>query len=149
VYILDTDVLGFYLKASNPRLTEKVKDAAGRRLLYITVISVEEMMFGSICELHKSHVQKDVVRLTKGYYYVQKLVEDFKRFRILPFDQRAYNEFQGIPRNIRNAHVSDCRIAAIALARKATVVTNNSKDFPSIEGATGVKVEYWAQGATP
>ena len=107
------------------------------------------MMFGSICELHKDYVQKDAKKLIKTYYYIQKLTEDLKRFRILPFDQKACDEYMSIPSSVRNAHVSDCRIAAIALARKATVVTNNSKHFPGIQKATGVKVEYWAMAPTP
>jgi predicted nucleic acid-binding protein len=55
--------------------------------------------------------------------------------RILPFDERAAQIFRGFePKLIRRIGARDARIAAIALARGATLLTSNTSDFRQVPG---------------
>jgi predicted nucleic acid-binding protein len=145
VYILDTDVLAYYLDAPNeyPHLRDNIQDADAKGLLCTSIITVEEMVIGAVVELRKKEYQNGD-EIVQQYYYLFELIRDLQRFIVLPFDKRAYDAYQRIPqRVIDNTGTNDCRIAAIALSRDFTVVTNNGKHFSRIEAATSVKVKYW------
>ena len=144
MYTLDTDVLSFYLSEPQkyPHLCSKMEEADAKALLCITVITIEEMTAGAIAYVRNGHVQQSE-EIIKAYAYLFELTHDLKKFIALPFDKSAYDIYQRIPKNVRRGAVNDCRIAAIAMSKGYTVVTNNGKDFSRIEAATSVKVEYW------
>ena len=144
MYILDSDVLGFYLNHpdSYPHLCKKIDDADAKELLCTSIVTVEEIIAGRLAYLRSAPVQKSN-NLLQAYKYLLDFIVDIKKFLILPFDKTAYEIFQTIPRNVREGAVNDCRIAAIAFSRNYTVITNNAKDFERIKAAISVKVEYW------
>lgn len=144
MYILDTDVLGFYLREplNYPHLYRRIKEADAKELLCTTVITVEEMTAGSIASIRNARVQQSE-EIVRAYKYLSELINDLKKFIILPFDKEAYNTYQTIPKKVRKGAVNDCRIAAIAISKGYTVITNNGKDFSRIEDETFVKVGYW------
>jgi tRNA(fMet)-specific endonuclease VapC len=69
----------------------------------------------------------------------KKLRRFFDRIPILPFDEQAAQTYANLPFR-RGAF--DRLIAAHALARSLTLVTNNEKDFA---GLLGLKVENWVR----
>ncbi len=145
MYILDSDVLGFYLNNpdNHPHLSKNIEDADAKGLLCTSIVTVEEVLAGRINHLRTAHVQKDEYSLLEAYRYLLEFVCEMPKFLILPFDEAAYAEFKGMPKPLIKGSVNDCRIAAIAISRDYIVVTNNRKDFSRIEAATSVKVEYW------
>lgn len=145
MYILDSDVLGFYLNRpdSYPHLCRKIDDADAKELLCTSIITVQEALAGRLDYLRSATVQKSDSVL-QAYQYLQDFLIDIRKFLILPFDKAAYQVFQTIPGKVREGAVNDCRIAAIAFANDYTVITNNAKDFERIKMAIPVKVEYWA-----
>ncbi|MBI3649819.1 MAG: type II toxin-antitoxin system VapC family toxin [Acidobacteria bacterium] len=144
MYILDSDVLGFYLNYLDnyPHLCQRIAEADAKKLLCTSIVTVEEAIAGKLSYLRRAETQKSI-EVIQGYKYLLDFISDISRFLILPFDQQAYEIFQTIPRSVRESAVNDCRIAAIALSRSATVVTNNGKAFSRIEAATSVPVAYW------
>lgn len=148
MYILDSDVLGFYLNHPDnyPHLCKKIDDADAKKLLCTSIVTVEEAIAGKLNYLRRATVQKSL-DVVQAYNYLLDFMIDIRRLLILPFDKDAFEIFQTIPRNVRESAVNDCRIAAIALSRGDTVVTNNGKDFSRIEDATSVKVEYWVNAS--
>jgi tRNA(fMet)-specific endonuclease VapC len=70
--------------------------------------------------------------LVARYALFQRLFKDLSRFEILPYDNDADGEFQRIPRNVRQHHPTDCKIAAIALARGMVIVARNLNHFSRI-----------------
>lgn len=146
MYLLDSDVLDYYLHESRayPDLCEKIDAADARQLIRLPIITVEEATIGAINELRKDYNQG---RLVQTYEFFYDLVNDLRRFIVMPFDEAAHRSYLEIPDAVRNSAPNDCRIAAIALAGRHTVITNNSTDFQRIERATGVLVEYWATRA--
>lgn len=153
MYILDTDVLGFYLnKPDNyQHLTRHIEDADSRGLLCTNIITVEEVLAGKLSHLNtvRQMRPRNEELLLEAYRYLLEFMLDIRRFLILPFDKAASDVFQAFPNNIKEHSVNDCRIAAIAYSRDYTVITNNGTDFNRIKAATQVKVEYWVNAPLP
>jgi tRNA(fMet)-specific endonuclease VapC len=76
-----------------------------------------------------------------AYARLQTHIETFKGVPVLPFDAKAAVEFE----RLRQAHVRigtmDLKIAAIALANDATLLTRNLADFSKVPG---LKAEDWS-----
>ena len=60
MYILDTDVLSFYLTEPQkyPYLCDRIEEADYKALLRITVITIEEMTAGAIAQVRTRRVQQ-------------------------------------------------------------------------------------------
>jgi tRNA(fMet)-specific endonuclease VapC len=62
---------------------------------------------------------------------------------ILPFDELAAAQFRTLQSRRIRIGTNDLRIAAIALARQAILVTSNRRDFERI---AGLGLEDWQSG---
>lgn len=84
---------------------------------------------------------------TAEHYIVatDKLHELLKYFNTMPmlrFDHNASTHFQALSKQFRRTGTMDLRIAAIALAHNATLVTRNVRDFA---GIPSLRVEDWTK----
>jgi len=125
--ILDTNVLSELTKpAPSLEVTQWVRSRGPARELYLTTITVAEVLFG-------------IELLPKGKRRETLLVDAEETFtadfagRILPFDEAAARAFPEIAalRRVRGRPISlfDAQIAAIAKANGATLATRNTADF--------------------
>jgi tRNA(fMet)-specific endonuclease VapC len=76
----------------------------------------------------------------EAYRRLKRLLGNYLKIEVLEFDARAAAEFQRLRRLRLKVGVMDMKIAAIALAHDATVLTRNLKDFSRVPG---LRVEDW------
>lgn len=122
--LLDTNVLSQPIREDGARVVIDWLDAHDAEVA-IPAISIAELVYGYEClPAGRRHVA-----LTDAVFSLLKLYED----RVVPFD-RAAAEAHGwltakLEREGRPTPVMDTQIAAIALARDATVATRNVGHF--------------------
>jgi tRNA(fMet)-specific endonuclease VapC len=132
LWLLDTDTVSFVLSNHplvNRRLSVIGDDAA------TSIITVQEVFNGWVGRINGSKKLDETIVL---YGKLSKALELFKDVKILDFDSRAGAELtallQNNPQLNKNKLENDMRIAAIALANNAIVVTRNQKDFAQVPG---------------
>ncbi len=127
--MLDTNIL-IYLLKQDVQILKKLKNIP-REDLYISSVVLAEMMYGA----YKSHhIQHNLHNLSK----VASLLNT------LPFDDEAAKVYGKIRTGLEKKGMiigaNDLLIAAHALSEKATLVTNNEREFKRIGG---LKVKNW------
>ena len=137
--ILDTDMLTILQQRKSPDA-----DVLHRRLgrvpkeeLLTTVVSFQEQIQGWMAYLNQARSDR---QLLMAYAELLQVLRDFSGFNVLPFDAVALNVFDGLRAQRLRVGTMDLRIAAIALARGATVITRNTRDFGRVPG---LSVEDW------
>ncbi len=103
----------------------------------ITAITVEEQQRGWLAELQR---QKDPRSQIAVYHRLVRQMELHAAWTILPWDIDAVIHFEGLCTQRVRISTNDLKIAAIALAHDATLLTRNTADFRQVPG---FKVENW------
>lgn len=104
-----------------------------------TAISVEEMNRGWLALINR---HKDVFKQIPAYARLITLIRFFAEWRIVPFDEPAAEEFLRLRKEKIRIGTHDLKIAPIALAHQAVVLTANLRDF---EQVPGLRVENWLE----
>ena len=138
--VLDTDhvsLLDLGSDAAAFRLRDRLRKH-GTENVTTTIVTYEEQTRGWMAVAARVKTVSDLVR---AYGRLSHHLDGFKKITILEFDQRAAVELQRL-RNLKiRIGTMDLRIAAIALANQATVLTRNLKDFRQVPG---LRVEDWS-----
>jgi tRNA(fMet)-specific endonuclease VapC len=140
--LLDTDHLSVLEWQDSPaalqiraRLEQHSPNEAGT-----TIINFEEKMRGWMAFLAKARKVKEQLEAYR------RLSQQLRLFRSIPtileFDERAAIEFQRLKKEHPRLGAMDLKIAAITLARRATLVSRNERDFRQISGLT---LEDWTK----
>lgn len=135
--VLDTDhasELGMR-SAAGIRLLQRLETA--REDAAITAITVEEGMRGWLAEIRR---QTDPARQTAAYDHLVRQVELFSAWVILPWDQEAVEALNRLRAQGVRVGTQDLKIAAIALAHDALLLTRNAVDFAKVPG---LRFENW------
>ena len=128
--ILDTDHLVEYQKgtsAESQRLKERL--AQQSQPFGTTIISVEEIMRGWMAAIRRVREPRDQVN---AYVKLRRLFQFFAVWHVLDFDQAAAQEFERLRTAKIRVGTMDMKIASIALARSATLLTRNRSDFETV-----------------
>ncbi|MHB8864097.1 MAG: type II toxin-antitoxin system VapC family toxin [Pirellulaceae bacterium] len=136
--ILDTDHLVEYQKgtsAESQRLNERLTQQS--QPFGTTIISVEEIMRGWMAAIRRVREPRDQVN---AYVKLRRLFQFFAVWRVLDFDQAAALECERLRIAKIRVGTMDMKIASIALARRATLLTRNRGDF---ERVPELVVEDW------
>lgn len=99
---------------------------------FVTIVSLPEQVRGWLGALNKGKQSKE--RLLWAYDELLSLFQDFSQLRVLPFDQAALDQFHALRKQGVRIGTLDLRIAAIALARGATLLSRNLRDFRQVPG---------------
>lgn len=130
-YLLDTNTCVYALNRTDAALAERLR-AARRSDLYVSSLTIGELLFGAR-------------RSTRASENVKRVVRFVSPLRELPFDRLASEAYGALRAGLavagRQFGPVDMLIAATALAHGLTVVTNNTREF---ERAPGLRVEDWA-----
>ena len=136
LWILDTDHISLYQRGDFNVINRL--SSANPKNLAVTVISLEEQMYGRLSEIKKA---TSAITLITAYSRLEITLDYFKSVQVLPFDQNAHTSFESLIRQKLRVGTQDLRIAAIALSVNGIVVTRNQKDFGKVPN---LQVENWA-----
>lgn len=137
--VLDTDHLS-ELEFRSPaglRLLSRLDQAENE--LFITAITCEEQLRGWLAEIHRH--AKPRAQLV-AYERLIRTVESQARWPILLLDEESVSVYEALYRKRVRIGSNDLKIAAIALAHDATLLTRNTKDFAKVPG---LKIAKWLQ----
>jgi tRNA(fMet)-specific endonuclease VapC len=140
VYLLDSDILSLYLGrlSQYPRLEERVLSTEPEQLS-ISVISVEEAWKGALNLVQRNRLTPQALA---SYAFMIRVHERLTCFQVLPYDAEAERIYRRFSPGVRRLGTQDCRIAAIAISRRLTVITRNAQHFSQIPG---VAYEDWSR----
>ena len=137
--ILDTDCLSLfdrekYLESSvlRNKLNEFPPDE-----IFTTIITFEEQMRGWLAYLSKC---KNIEQQIFAYERLNQFLNNFREIAVLEFDENAAKVFQHLKSNKIRIGSMDLKIASIAIANRAILVSRNLKDFEQVPDLT---VQDW------
>ena len=135
--VLDTDHFSELERDLEPskRLSQRLNLSVTD--IVLTVITIEEEMRGWLAEINR---RPDPHRQITPYAKLQRQVEAFADWIILPWDAESANFFLTLRRQGLRIGSMDLKIACIALAHDALLLTRNSADFAQVPG---VRIENW------
>lgn len=137
--LLDTDhltVAMFPDDARHPQLARRMHAAAPAELS-ITIISVEEQMRGWLGFISRV---RDVQVQIGAYDRLRALLQFLAGWTIVRFDSLAAGEFERLRKDRVRIGSQDLKIASIALAQDALLLTANLRDFRQV---AGLRMENW------
>lgn len=137
--ILDTDHLTVHANALDSRydqLLARMNRSADSHFA-ASVVSVEEVMRGWLAEIHGCREVHDQVW---AYARFLRLFDYFSNLQLLPFDHRAADEFERQRKQKIRIGSMDLKIACIALAHDALLLSANRRDFRQV---SGLRLENW------
>jgi tRNA(fMet)-specific endonuclease VapC len=140
-FILDTDHLVILQQRVQPAFSSLTARLARTSPadVSVTIISFHEQMQGWLAFLNRGRSPSQIVM---AYTELNEIGKSFFEMDVLPFSDEAQDRFG----QLRTARVRigtmDLRIASIALAKGATVLTANSRDF---EKVPGLAIDDWTK----
>ncbi len=91
-----------------------------------------------LCSVVKAELLYGALKSARPAENLDRLGSFFKRFLSLPFDDASAETYGAIRVRLERAGTpigpNDLFIAAIALSQRATLVTNNTREFGRVEG---------------
>ncbi|MBC8143175.1 MAG: type II toxin-antitoxin system VapC family toxin [Armatimonadetes bacterium] len=138
LYLLDTDHLSYWQRSTpggiliQKRLSQIPPDDYGT-----TIISYNEQTVGWLGKVNK---EQSTSLQVETYADLHDSLRFFTHIAVWEYTLKAATIFEAFRKNRIKGGTNDLRIAAIALANNATVVTSNRRDF---ERVPGLRVEDW------
>jgi tRNA(fMet)-specific endonuclease VapC len=136
-FVLDTDIVSL-LQHGNATVAEHV-GKHGPDEVATTIVTVEEQLSAWYTLLRRAKTSKALVPV---YQRLTETVGFLSRLPLLTFDDSAAGIYDHLRKQKPRTGRMDLRIAAIALAHHATLVTRNVTDF---EGIEDLKVVDWSR----
>ncbi|HXD85796.1 MAG TPA: PIN domain-containing protein [Urbifossiella sp.] len=129
--LLDTDHVSILRLRDNHRRTRLLSRLAllDDETIGIPIVATEETMRGWLATLAK---ERQARRQIYAYRELGDMFGFFAAFSIVPFDDAAVDQFEQF--NSIRIGASDRKIAAIAIASGALLLTANRRDFEQIPG---------------
>jgi tRNA(fMet)-specific endonuclease VapC len=128
-FVLDTDIVSL-LQHGDEAVAAHLSNHAVDEVA-TTIITVEEQLSAWYTLLRRAKTARDLVPV---YRRMTETVRFFSRLPILAFTDAAAEVYGQIRKQKPRTGRMDLRIAAIAVAHNATLVTRNVSDFQDVEG---------------
>lgn len=129
LWILDTDIVSLF-QQSHPVVTQRV-NATNPEEIGVTIITLEEQLYGRLNGIRRANSPE---KLISAYAKLSATWKYFESINLLDFDRDACNCYAELGGQKIRVGTQDLRIAAIALAKNAILVTRNRRDFERIPG---------------
>ena len=138
MYLLDTDHMSILERGgtSSLPLTMKLSTLADWQIA-TSIVSYEEQCKGWLA---KTSREKDDA-LIRAYLQLGQHLEIYAGMIVLPYDAQAHILFQMLQSQRIRIGTQDNKIAAIAIANNATVLTRNTQDFSRVPN---LKYDDWS-----
>ena len=104
-----------------------------------TIITVDEQLRGLLAEISRQRLEHKKI---EWYGKLQTKIADLGTLRILGWDEPAVAVFERLRAARIRIGTMDLRIASIAIANSATLLTRNLKDFARVPG---LRAENWLE----
>jgi tRNA(fMet)-specific endonuclease VapC len=137
--VLDTDHISLLEWTASPerqKLVNRLEQLAVDEIA-TTIITYEEQVRGWLAMVRRARA---ITEQIKAYGKLQRHLQTFLDVIVLGFDERAATQFQSLRQARVRVGSMDLRIAAIALAHNATLLSRNLADFHKIPK---LRVEDW------
>ena len=137
--LLDTDHLSVLSHTGSDRAVALAArlDRSSDQPFGITIVTVVEQFRGWSAEINKA---KGVAQEVRAYGRLTRLVDLVCRMPVLPFDDRAADQFERLRKQKVRIGTMDLKIAAVALANGALLLSANRRDYGKVPG---LRVENW------
>lgn len=138
MYILDTDHLSVLERggAKAQRLSARLETIPPTQIV-TSIISYQEQLKGWLARINTQDIEQQV----KAYRGLRQQLAHYCEIPILEFDRKAAEEFQRLKQlHPTRIGTMDLKIASIALANQAVVLTRNVRDFGRV---SGLSTEDW------
>lgn len=138
--LLDTDHLSILLDERDARhapLLNRLRGAGDE--LTIPIVGIEEQLRGWLAKLHR---ERDQHRLVMPYLRLARVFTFLREWPILEWNTAAADEFVRLKSLRLRIGTQDLRIACIALAHDALLLSANLRDF---EQVPRLSVEDWLE----
>jgi tRNA(fMet)-specific endonuclease VapC len=140
--ILDTDAVTFLehrASAVSSLLRQRLTTLSAEHPIVTTIITYEEQTRGWIAMFAKA---RDASSIIDAYSDLLQHVETFKNVDMVPYTNHAHTHFVELQRQKIRIGTRDLRIAAIALANDALLLSRNLRDFQKVPN---LRVEDWTK----
>jgi tRNA(fMet)-specific endonuclease VapC len=139
VYVLDTDHVTLLERGQGAECDRVRSHLASLkdRDVAVSIVTFEEQTRGWLAYLARA---RSLAQQVEAYRRLRRMVDNYRSVPLIDFDPAAATEFQRL-RSLRlRIGTMDLKIAAIARAHGAILVTRNRVDFEKIPGLT---LEDW------
>jgi tRNA(fMet)-specific endonuclease VapC len=138
MYLLDTDHLTLLERSGSEgqRILARLATTSWGEVA-ATIISYEEQTRGWLAVVARARTLDAQI---EAYQRLQKHLEIYCSIPVVEFDEKAAIAFRRLPQSHVRIGTMDMKIAAIALANQASVLTRNLSDFGKVPG---LRVEDW------
>ncbi|MBE9032383.1 type II toxin-antitoxin system VapC family toxin [filamentous cyanobacterium LEGE 11480] len=140
LFLLDTDHISLALRG-HPTVVDRLSHLRKSQWA-VSIISVQESFNGWIVSLNDPRYKERQVELYTRLWHSNNF---FQRAQVLNFDTTADGIYQGLlqsqPALSKRRMEKDIKIASVALANQAIVITRNRRDF---EQVPGLQLEDWS-----
>jgi tRNA(fMet)-specific endonuclease VapC len=139
MYLTDTDHMSLMQRggAEGQRIWQRIRTIPPDDL-GTTVVSYEEQMRGWLARIARATTLQ---RQIADYSELKQLLQNYCNIAVLDFDAKAAAEFERLRQAKIRIGTLDLKIAAIALANNAILLTRNLSDFSKVPG---LQVEDWS-----
>ncbi len=141
MYILDTDLISLLESVSTSPEAQRLRFRLARLKPedhITTIITFEEQVRGWTAYLAQ---KRTLAQQVGAYRRLKNVLNRYLKLTVLEFDEAAAEEFERLQKTRIRIGTMDLKIAAIALAHHATLLTRNSKDFSKVPG---LHIEDWS-----
>lgn len=131
--LLDTDHLNILQIGKGPQyetLAARI-DAAADQHVATTVITFEEHMRGWLASIRRA---TDIAQQLRPYDQLIALIRFYQAWEIVGLDTATVDHFENLRKQRIRIGTMDLKIASIALANNATLLTANRRDFDQVPG---------------
>ncbi len=130
MFLLDTNTCIFFLNGSSNPIRENIENHSPEQIALCSVVKAE-LLFGA---LKSTRVEQNMENLQKF----------FQPFRSFYFDDTAADTYGQIRSSLERQGTrigpNDLMIAAIAVSRRAVLVTNNVREFSRVQN---LEIQDW------
>lgn len=137
--VLDTNTLRDFLSASDRGVRLRSRMLESGENVALTVITIEESMRGWLAEIQRRtrHPQEQI----EVYRRMALSVEMLARWAMFHWDEESVSIFTRQRQSGVRIGTLDLKIASIAMAHDALLLTRNTVDFAQVPG---LRFENWA-----
>jgi tRNA(fMet)-specific endonuclease VapC len=137
--LLDTDHFSILQREEQPAagaLRSRLRQLPTDQVT-VSIISFQEQVQGWLAYINRARKAEQIL---KGFADLHDLLRNYTLRPVLPFNESSLKEFLSLQRQRIRVGTSDLRIAAIANANGAKLLSRNLRDFRQVPG---LDVEDW------